>query len=51
MLVLLSWVCYVAYYVQLSNHTTIMARITKVSLEEFAKEVAVLEAAEATILS
>ena len=28
-----------------------MARITKASLEEFAKEVAVLEAAEATILS
>lgn len=28
-----------------------MARITKASLEEFAKEVAALEAAEATILS
>ena len=28
-----------------------MARITKSSLEEFAKEVAALEAAEATILS
>ena len=28
-----------------------MARITKASLEEFAKEIAALEAAEATILS